>query len=288
MSLSFTNKRTVFSLEVFPPKDSVALQSIYDNMAKFAALNPDFISVTYGAGGSFVGASVEIASFIKNRFNITPVAHLTCAGSSRSDIDNALARFKENGIAHILALRGDLKEGRGVSDFIYASDLIKYIVENSDFAVSAACYPEGHLESPDNAFDFEVLKIKYGLGVRHFISQLFFDNGDFYDMAEKARAEGMADAKFEAGIMPITNAKQILRTVGISGAKLPAKLTKMISRYENNPQALRQAGMNYAIEQISDLITNGADGIHLYAMNNPLTSSEIYRSIEPMLGEVNK
>ncbi len=274
-------------MEVFPPKDDVALTAIINNMPKFAALNPDYISVTYGAGGSQIGTSLEIASLIKSTYDITPVAHLTCAGNTKAEIDVALDKFKNAGISHILALRGDLKEGRTVSDFVHATDLIAYINEVGGFEVSAACYPEGHPENTVRNFDFAVLKMKYDLGVRHFISQLFFDNDDFYAMVDKAKLL-CPDAKFDAGIMPITSIKQITRTVGFSGSKLPAKLTKFVSRFENNPTALRQAGINFALDQISDLVATGVDGVHVYVMNSTLTAAAIYDGVKPMLDEVNK
>lgn len=286
MSVYPQNKNTLFSIEVFPPKDDVALASILNNMPRFAALKPDYISVTYGAGGSQIGTALEIASLIKNTYNITPVAHLTCAGNTRDEIDAALKKFKAVGITHILALRGDLKEGRSVSDFLYATDLINYINNVGGFEISAACYPEGHPENTINDFDFDVIKMKYDLGVRHFISQLFFDNDDFYKMVEKAK-KLCPDAKFDAGVMPITNIKQITRTIGFSGSKLPAKLTKFVSRFENNPVALRQAGINYALDQISDLIVSGADGVHVYVMNSTLTATAIYDGIKSILDEVN-
>lgn len=286
MESNFINKNAIFSLELFPPKDIVGIQAIYENMPIFASLNPDFISVTYGAGGSSVGTTVEITSKIKQQFNINSVAHLTCAGSTKETVQNVLDGLKQNGVNNILALRGDLNKGRTVSDFTYATDLINYINTNNYFNVSAACYPEGHPESKNIKEDINVLKMKSELGVTHFISQLFFDNNDFYRFLELADIANIT-APIEAGIMPITNPKQILRIVELSGAKLPSKLTKLISKYENNPIALRQAGLNFAIEQITDLLTNGVRGIHLYTMNNPTIATAIYNSISPILDDLN-
>lgn len=286
MGINFLNKKAIFSLEIFPPKDIVGIQAIYNNLPTFASLSPDFISVTYGAGGSSVGTTVEIASKIKQQFNITSVAHLTCADSTTDTVQSVLNGLKQNGVNNILALRGDLKCGREVSDFTYATDLIKFINKSSHFNISSACYPEGHPESPNIKQDIEVLKMKSDLGVNHFISQLFFDNNDFYRFMELADIANIS-APIEAGIMPITNSKQILRIIELSGAKLPAKLTKLISKYENNPIALRQAGLNFAIEQITDLLTNGVRGIHLYTMNNPYIATTIYNSIAPILDDIN-
>lgn len=287
MKINPYNKKTLFSFEVFPPKDDIALNAIYLNMGCFAALKPDYISVTYGAGGSQIGASLEISSFIQSQYNILSMAHLTCAGNTKAEIDATINRFRAAGINNILALRGDLKEGRAVSDFPHAEDLIGYLNTLGGFDIAAACYPEGHPESPDFDFDFDVVKRKNDLGVNRFISQLFFDNTDFYTMVDKARSRGV-NAVFEAGIMPITNIRQITKTVGFSGAKLPSKLTKFVSRYENNPVAFRQAGINFTLEQISDLLSEGVDGIHLYVMNSPKTATEIISGVSALLEEANR
>lgn len=275
-------KKTMFSLEVFPPKDSVAVEEIYNSLGQFALIKPDFISVTYGAGGSSQGLTAEISSYISTRLNIPSVAHLTCVGATKDNIGNILARLQSLGVKNILALRGDLPQGESLGDFKHATDLIEFINDFGGFEVSAACYPEGHTESPDFAFDVEVAKRKYDLGVKRFVSQLFFDNEDFYRMAEEFKKEGI-DAQISAGIMPVTNAKQIYRIVSLSGAKLPAKITKAVAKFENNPEALYQAGINYAVDQITDLVANGADGIHLYSMNKPKTATDIFNNIKNIL-----
>lgn len=284
--IDFENKKALFSLEVFPPKDSVGLNEIYASMGRFRALNPDYISVTYGAGGSSLGNTVEIASDIENKFGITSVAHLICVNSARQDIDRALEALKERGVKNILALRGDRREGACANDFLYATDLIEYIMKKGGFSVSAACYPEGHIESPDLSKDIEVMKKKADLGVSHFISQLFFDNEDFYRMLDSMEKAGI-DVPVEAGIMPVTNTKQILRMISLSGAKLPQKLTKLIARFENDKAALMSAGLNFATEQITDLLASGVRGIHLYAMNNPSIAERIYAGVAPILEGIN-
>lgn len=275
-------KKTMFSLEVFPPKDSVAVEEIYNSLGQFALIKPDFISVTYGAGGSSQGLTAEISSYISTRLNIPSVAHLTCVGATKDNIGNILARLQSLGVKNILALRGDLPQGESLGDFKHATDLIEFINDFGGFEVSAACYPEGHTESPDFEFDVEVAKRKYDLGVKRFVSQLFFDNEDFYRMAEEFKKAGI-DAQISAGIMPVTNAKQIYRIVSLSGAKLPAKITKAVAKFENNPEALYQAGINYAVDQITDLVANGADGIHLYSMNKPKTATDIFNNIKNIL-----
>lgn len=280
-------KQILFSLEVFPPKDEVALADILKLMPEFTKLNPDYISVTYGAGGGTRTYTSQIASLVQNQYNIKSVAHLTSAGATRESVFNQLQELKQNNISTILALRGDLKEDgmHRLTDFKYATDLIKFIKDFGGFNIYAACYPEGHSESDSYAKDIEVLKIKADLGVSRFISQLFFDNDDYFRMRECMDKMGI-NVPVQAGIMPLTNVKQILRIVYLSGAKLPTKLTKIVSRFENDPIAFRQAGLNYAVQQITDLIANGAEGIHLYCMNNPKTAEYIASGVKPLLGEV--
>ncbi|MFA5450363.1 MAG: methylenetetrahydrofolate reductase, partial [Clostridia bacterium] len=251
--IDFSKKKVLFSLEVFPPKDNYGLNAIYASMGRFRALNPDYISVTYGAGGSAIGNTAEIASDIQNKFGITAAAHMICISSSKAAVDNALLQLKEYGIKNILALRGDRRGEATSGDFTYASDLISYIKKSHDFEVSAACYPEGHTESPNLENDLRVMKIKADLGVSHFISQLFYDNDDFYNLLDGAARLGIT-TPIEAGIMPLTNPRQILRIISLSGAKIPPKLAKIVSRFEHSPEAFMSAGINYAAEQITDLL----------------------------------
>lgn len=271
-----------FSFEVFPPKDSVAVSEIYGALRQFALLKPDYISVTYGAGGSSQGLTAEISGFIINELKIPGVAHLTCVGATKQNISEALQKLKSLGVNRILALRGDLPEGTVLGDFRYATDLIKFINDFGGFEVYAACYPEGHSESKSFDFDVEVAKRKCDLGVKRFVSQLFYDNEDFYRMRDAFAKKGIT-VPISAGIMPITNAKQILRIVSLSGGKLPSGITKMVARFENNPQAFYQAGINYSVNQITDLIAGGVDGIHLYSMNKPKTAEDIYKNINTLL-----
>ncbi|MDR3186232.1 MAG: methylenetetrahydrofolate reductase [Christensenellaceae bacterium] len=280
--INFNNGKTLFSIEVFPPKDSAAIAPIYVTMGRFKALNPDYISVTYGAGGSGVCDAVTIASDIRNKFDIESVAHLTCAGSQVKDIDVALTRLEQNGVKNILALRGD--RHNQFSDFEYATDLIKHINKRGGFSVCATCYPEGHFESGNKEKDFDILKMKADLGVTHFISQLFFDNRDFIDMLD-GMAKRNIKVPTEAGIMPVTSAKRILKMVNLSNAKLTEKLTRIISGFEDDKAAIRCAGINYAVDQITELIAIGVSGIHLYAMNSPDTAECIYNRISPMIYE---
>lgn len=282
------NKKTVFSFEVFPPKKDSPIESVYSKMEELCALKPDFISVTYGAGGT-VGHSrtCEIASKIKYDFGVESVAHLTCVNSTKEDIDINLADLKANGIENILALRGDYVEGvEPVHDFKYASDLCEYIDRTEEyrqfFDIGGGCYPEVHGEAEDEIEDILNLKKKVDAGASHLISQLFFDNNAYYRFIERAKIARI-NVPIEAGIMPITNKNQITRMVSMSGACLPAKFSKILQKYENKPEALRDAGIAYAIEQIVDLIANGVDGIHLYTMNNPYIAQKITEAVVNLL-----
>lgn len=281
----FEKKETVFSFEIFPPKKTSSIDTIYNTLEELKNLKPDFISVTYGAGGLEAGNSktCEIASVIKHKYNIEPIAHLTCVNSKKEQVLAELNSLKSNGINNILALRGDIiKEIPRCEDFRYASDLIKFIRDNGDFDIAAACYPEGHMESANIVSDIRNLKYKVECGASHLISQLFFDNNLFYDFMEKVEIADI-NVPVEAGIMPVTNKNQIERMVSMCGASLPAKFAKIINRYGDNPEALRDAGIAYAIDQIVDLISQGVKGIHLYTMNNPYVARRISEAISSLL-----
>ncbi|MDD6294119.1 MAG: methylenetetrahydrofolate reductase [NAD(P)H] [Eubacteriales bacterium] len=280
----FKDGKTVFSFEIFPPKKTSSIDTIYNTLDELSDLNPAFISVTYGAGGNTADSKTcQIASVIQDKYNITSAAHLTCVNCTKGDIDVILGQLKEKGIQNILALRGDINPDIPPKhDFKYASELVTYIKEHGDFSVSGACYPEGHMETESIIDDIKHLKIKVDAGAEHLMSQLFFDNSHFYDFLEKARIAGI-DVPIEAGIMPVINKNQIERMVSMCGASLPAKFTKMMQKYEHNPEALRDAGIAYAIDQIVDLISNGVDGIHLYTMNNPYVARRISESISSLL-----
>ncbi|MBP1563024.1 MAG: methylenetetrahydrofolate reductase [NAD(P)H] [Oscillospiraceae bacterium] len=280
----FKPDKTVFSFEIFPPKKDGSIDTIYDTLDGLSNLHPDFISVTYGAGGSEANViTSEIAGLIKRKYHTESIAHLTCVNSTKEDIDFQLELFRRQGIENVLALRGDINPDiPPKKDFEHASDLISYMRERSDLGFSGACYPEGHVECESLDKDIENLKIKVDAGATHLISQLFFDNASFYKFIEKARAAGIT-VPIEAGIMPCVNAKQIQRMVGMCGASLPTKFTKMIARYENNPEAMRSAGIAYAVDQIIDLCANGVDGIHLYTMNNPVIARKIAESVSSVI-----
>ena len=280
----FKNGHTVFSFEVFPPKKDSDVTVVYNTLEQLGDLHPDFISVTYGAGGSAAGASTtELVRYIKENLHTESIAHLTCVNSTHADIDAKILEFKENGIENVLALRGDINPNIPPKhEFLHASDLIEYMKPRSDMSFSGGCYPEVHPESESLVEDIRHLKRKVDAGASHLISQLFFDNNSFMDFLEKARIAGI-NVPIEAGIMPCVNAKQIQRMVSMCGASLPLKFTKMINRYGDNPEAMRDAGIAYAVDQIIDLVAQGVDGIHLYTMNNPYIARKISESIEKVI-----
>ncbi|HAG09824.1 MAG TPA: methylenetetrahydrofolate reductase [NAD(P)H] [Desulfotomaculum sp.] len=275
--------KTVLSFEVFPPKKTSSLDTIYKTLNELSNLSPDYISVTYSAGGSDNGEStVEISSTIKNQYHIESVAHLTCISQTKEEVLFLLERLRVNNIENILALRGDINPDiPPKQDFKYASDLISFIKKNSDFNILAACYPEGHIEVASIAEDIRNLKIKVENGVDHLISQLFFDNNYFYAFLERAEHAGIT-VPIEAGIMPVVNRKQIERMVSLCGVDLPKKFTAMMNRYENNSVAMRDAGIAYAVDQIVDLVSQGVDGIHLYTMNNAYIAQKINEAVKSL------
>lgn len=280
----FKSGKTVFSFEIFPPKKDGSIETVYKTLDELTDLHPDFISVTYGAGGSVPGCSTrEIVSVIKKKYHTESIAHLTCVNSTKEDIDRVIGEFEQYGIENVLALRGDVNPDiPPKEDFKHASDLITYMKERSSLGFSGACYPEGHPESSSLDEDIENLKRKVDAGAEHLMSQLFFDNSQFYGFLEKARAAGI-NVPIEAGIMPCVNAKSIQRMVGLCGASLPLKFTKLIARFGDNPEAMRDAGIAYANEQIIDLVSSGVDGIHLYTMNNPYVARKISEGVSSVI-----
>ncbi|MDE7193014.1 MAG: methylenetetrahydrofolate reductase [NAD(P)H] [Oscillospiraceae bacterium] len=285
ISSLFKQGRPVFSFEIFPPKKDGSIEAVYKTLDGLTDLKPDFISVTYGAGGNTpAGCSTrEIVCIIKEKYHTESIAHLTCVNSTREDIDRVIGEFESCGIENVLALRGDINPDIPPrEDFKHASELISYMKQRSGLSFSGACYPEGHTEAKSLEEDIENLKKKVDAGAEHLISQLFFDNHHFYEFLDKARAAGI-NVPIEAGIMPCVNANQIQRMVTMCGASLPPKFTKIMARFESNPEAMRDAGIAYAIDQIIDLAANGVDGIHLYTMNNPYVARKISKSVESVL-----
>lgn len=278
----FAHKRTL-SFEVFPPKKEGDFESAFEVMDELGKLSPDFISVTYGAGGSRAGKTVEIASYIQNTLGIDAVAHMTCVGSSKESLLEVSKSLQQQNIRYVLALRGDrpkdmTDEQFASRDFEHASDMMAFLGENTDLVMAGACYPEKHYESFSMESDLNHLKRKQEAGAKFLISQLFFDNDYYYSFLEKAKRKGI-DIPICAGIMPITSAKQIGTTITLSGSSVPKALSDLIATYGDNKEDMRKAGIDYAIRQIRDLQENGVEDIHIYAMNKPRTTSEIVSAI---------
>lgn len=286
-------KKATISFEVFPPKNKEGdLSSIYHTIDELAQLNPDFISVTYGAGGSTKGKTVEIASKIKNEYHIEAVAHLTCLSSTQEDIKNMCQQLKEHNIENILSLRGDMpqekKDDPTSLQFHYAKELNQFIEEQfpHTFCLSGACYPEVHQEAACLEDDLQALKEKVDAGAQYLITQIFFDNHYYYRLVKEARKRGIT-VPIIAGIMPVTHSKSLLKTAKLCGCSIPYELSTMIESYYHYPQAMKEIGINYAAHQMIDLITNGVDGIHIYTMNKPEVAQAIFQSIPTVLKELN-
>lgn len=285
----FDKKRLVFSFEIFPPKASSSINTVYKTLESLSDLRPDFISVTYGAGGgSNQNKTKDLSSLIKNKYGIESVAHLTCIRSTKDEIKRILDELKEEGIENILALRGDIPLNEEVKgDFNYASDLVRFIKENADFDLGGTCYPEGHIDSRSLDEDVKNLKYKIDAGVTHLITQLFYDNNDFYKFMDLVHKYNI-NVPIQAGIMPLTNKKQIERIATLSGSNIPFKYKRIMDKFENDPDAIMDAGIAYAIEQIIDLIATGIDGIHLYTMNNPYVARKTHDNLIQIIHSLNR
>ena len=285
ISQLYRQKPCVFSIECFPPKQTTKFAAMQDTLRRMKALDPDLISVTYGAGGSAGGvSSVQVASFLKNELGIQPLAHVLCMGSDRQKAAAQLEALRAAGVRDVLALRGDRTPLRPESpDFHHACDLMDFIRDTApDISFAGACYPEGHPEAESLAADVANLRHKQQAGASHLVSQLFFDNGKYYRFLNMARKAGVT-LPISAGVMPIVRRSQIERTVALSSASLPSAFTRMISRWQDDPQSLYQAGIEYAVEQLRDLIEGGADGVHLYAMNDAGVAAAVYDGIRDLL-----
>lgn len=283
MIQSYFKKEPTLSLEVFPPKKDGDFEQAFAVLDELGKLNPDFISVTYGAGGSKSKKTVEIASYIQNKLNIQALAHLTCVGNTAAQIDEVIKELKENNVDHVLALRGDrpkdmTDEQFDSREFAHASDLIHYLKEQAHLHIAGACYPEKHFEAFSMESDLNHLKLKQDAGAEFFITQLFFDNDYFYNFREKAAKKGI-NIPICTGIMPITTAKQIGTTVSLSGSSVPKAMADMLAKYSDSPEDLYKAGIDYAIRQILDLKENNVDGVHIYTMNKPTIAAEIVSAI---------
>ena len=274
--------KPTLSFEVFPPKTEAAYESVEKAAGEIAKLKPSFMSVTYGAGGGTSRYTVEIASMIQD-LGVTPLAHLTCVSSTREKVHQVLEQLREKRIENVLALRGDIPaDGVTPREYRYASQLIREIKEFGDFCIGAACYPEGHVESANKSVDMDYLKEKVEAGCDFVTTQMFFDNSILYSYLYRIREKGIT-VPVIAGIMPVTNARQISRITGMSGPYLPSRFKSIVDRFGDNPAAMKEAGIAYATEQIIDLIANGVNGIHVYSMNKPDVAAKIQDNLREIL-----
>ena len=282
----FEKKKALLSFEIFPPKPTADAAAVNGTIAELAALRPDYISVTCSAGGSGDARTCEIAQTVR-ACGIEPLAHVTCIHAGRESVRGTLDGLKDAGIENVLALRGDRIAGAKESaDFAHASDLVRFIRAGWDFDIAAACYPEGHPESPDLPADIRHLKEKVDAGATHLNTQLFFDDEDFFRFRDLLAAAGIA-VPVQAGIMPLVKKSHVDRIIALSGAKIPARLSRMISRFYDKPEALAEAGIAYATEQAIDLLSAGVRGVHLYVMNNAAVAKRIAGALAPVLAEIN-
>lgn len=274
--------KPTLSFEVFPPKTEDKYESVEKATLEIAKLKPSFMSVTYGAGGGTSQYTVDIAKFVQEQ-GVTPLAHLTCVSSTKEKVHSVLEELKTRGIENVLALRGDIpKDGKIEKDYCYASELIAEIKSSGDFCIGAACYPEGHVESVNKTADIMHLKEKVEAGCDFVTTQMFFDNNILYNYLYRIREQGIT-VPVIAGIMPVTNVKQIQKSCELSGTYLPARFKAILDRFGDNPAAMKQAGIAYATEQIIDLIANHVNGIHIYSMNKPDVAAKIKENLSEIL-----
>ena len=280
------NNRVTVSFEVFPPKQWDKIENTKALVREMSTAKPSFMSVTYGAAGTQSGFTTEIANEIKNS-GMTPLSHLTCLTSTRDKIHNVVNELAENGIENILALRGDIPEGFVFPDeqfFEHAYQLINEIKAMGDFCIGGACYPEIHPESKNRVEDIDFLKYKVDCGAEFLTSQMFFDNDKFLNFYEMCRIKGI-NVPIIAGIMPITNAKQIMRSIELSNCSVPKKFYRIMERFGDDAKSMKQAGIIYATEQIIDLMANGVNNIHIYTMNKPDVASAIMNGLSDIINE---
>ncbi len=275
--------KVTLSFEVFPPKTSSSYESVARATQEIAALHPDFMSVTYGAGGGTSEHTVQIAADLPAQYGVNVLTHLTCVSSTRQHVSAMLEKFKQHGIENVLALRGDIPAGGAPeNEYHYAAELVRDIKSQGDFCVGGACYPEGHVEAANKTEDILHLKEKVDAGCEFLTTQMFFDNNILYNFLYRIREKGIT-VPVIAGIMPVTNVKQIKRITSMSGTYLPERFKAIVDRFGENPEAMKQAGVIYATEQIIDLIANGVNHIHVYSMNKPEVAAGIQASLSEIL-----
>lgn len=284
------NEKMSLSYEVFPPKKETSFENVKAATEAIAALNPAFMSVTYGAGGGVSNFTLDIAKNIIEKYNVPTLAHLTCVSSSKADVTAQIEKMKQYGINNVMALRGDLTpelaEGdRSKWDYRYAVDLVRQLRESgNDFCIGGACYPEVHPESTSQKEDIQHLKEKVDAGVDFLTTQMVFDNNLFFNFMYKIREAGIT-VPVLPGIMPITNANQVERAVKLSGSFMPQRFKSLVDKFGSDPSAMKQAGIAYATDQIIDLYANGITNVHVYSMNKPDIAEGIMKNVSDILGK---
>ncbi len=290
ISSLFKDDKFSLSFEVFPPKTDTVYDSVKYATEEIAKLKPSFMSVTYGAGGGTSEYTLEMAKHIKNDYNVSSIAHLTCVSSNKSTVHGMIAKLKEAGIENIMALRGDiprerLNEDRSGWDYKHATDLIYELKQyNEDFCIGGACYPEVHPESKNQREDIKYLKEKVDAGCEFLTTQMFFDNNLLYNFLYKIREAGIT-VPVIAGVMPITNANQVERAIKLSGSFMPQRFKSIVDKFGHDKDAMMQAGIAYATDQIIDLYANGVNNVHVYSMNKPEVAKKIQDNLSNILGK---
>ncbi len=271
------------SFEVFPPKKIEKYDSVQAATEGVAALHPSFMSVTYGAGGGTSEFTLNIAKNIRDKYGVEVLPHLTCVSSTKAHVHEMIQKFKEYGFENVMALRGDIPEGGApYDDYHYASELVADIKSQGDFCIGGACYPDGHVECAHKDDDIRNLKRKVDAGVDFLTTQMFFDNAEFFNFLYRLREQDIR-VPVLAGIMPITNQKQLGRSVALSGTTVPTRFKEIVDKFGEHPEAMKQAGIIYATEQIIDLIANDVKHIHVYSMNKPAVAEAIQRNLSEIL-----
>ena len=277
------SKRTI-SCEFFPPRDSDGIPAVLRTAGRIRSYNPDFVSVTYGAGGSTRAFTEEITSSLKRDTDLEVMAHLTCVAQTEEEVHTALVRLDELGIENVIALRGDPPTGQdnfvpAEGGFKHATELLRHVRDNFEFCLAAACYPEGHVESSDLITDMNYVKMKVENGADFLITQLFYDNQDFFRLMERAETLGI-DVPIIAGILPILNTNQIRRFTSLCGSKIPDELDIQLERYVDDDDAVRELGIEYATRQVQELWDQGIAGVHFYVLNRNYSVSKILDNLK--------
>lgn len=280
-----TQDKATLSFEVFPPKKDTDFADVEAAALGIAAFKPDYMSVTYGAGGSTKGHTIQLAQEIQEKYDVPTIAHLTCVCASKEGIKTALADMKNAGIENILALRGDIPknyDGQVFAEFSHASELVELIKETGDFCVGGACYPEVHPDSANKHEDIIGLKKKVDAGCDYLTTQMFFDNNIFFNFMYRIREAGIS-VPIIPGIMPITRRVQAKNAVKLSGCNVPERFKSIVDAFGDTEAAMRQAGIAYATDQIIDLMANGVKHIHVYSMNKPEVAAGIQKNLSEIL-----